>query len=227
MIHRTRLKEAVHHRRAPCAHEVLEEQGCLPALHQRLGPALTRVVVYRHHRDLQIRHQLLSPFQQITQRSRYRASLRMPVIFGCRPRHEGRPYRLLQPHPDVLLALSGQPLSLDIPLNHVQQPILGLGENGVIDLYTSALSISTIAYVLRNMPSVRKKEIIKDLITIVKVLPVLPEHVNNILESPMKDIEDALQAKSAMEGCCDLIVTRNESDFKEADRPVIGPDELL
>ena len=123
MIHRARLKEAVHHRRAPCAHEVLEEQGCLPALHQRLEPALTRVVVYRHHRDLQIRHQLLSPFQQIARRSRYRASLRMPVIFGCRPRHEGRPYRLLQPHPDVLFALSGQPLSLDIPLNHVQQRV--------------------------------------------------------------------------------------------------------
>lgn len=105
--------------------------------------------------------------------------------------------------------------------------ILGLGENGVIDLYMSALSISTIAYVLRNMPSVRKKEIIKDLITIVKVLPVLPEHVNNMLESPMKDIDDALQAQSAKEGCCDLIVTRNESDFKEAGLPVIGPDELL
>ena len=105
--------------------------------------------------------------------------------------------------------------------------ILGLGENGVIDLYMSALSISTIAYVLRNMTSVRKKEIIKDLITIVKVLPVLPEHVNNMLESPMKDIEDALQAQSAMEGCCDLIVTRNESDFKEAGIPVIAPDELL
>ena len=123
MIHRARLKEAVHHRRAPCAHEVLEEQGCLPALHQRLEPALTRVVFYRHHRDLQIRHQLLSPLQQITQRSRYRASLRMPVIFGCGPRHEGRPYRLLQIHPDVLLALSGHPLSLDIPLNHVQQRV--------------------------------------------------------------------------------------------------------
>lgn len=102
MIHRARLKEAVHHRRAPCAHEVLEEQGCLPALHQRLEPALTRVVVYRHHRDLQIRHQLLSPFQQIAQRSRYLASLRMPVIFGRGPRHEGCPYRLLQIHPDVL-----------------------------------------------------------------------------------------------------------------------------
>ena len=55
--------------------------------------------------------------------------------------------------------------------------LLGLGENGVIDLYMSALSISTIAFVLKNMTSVRKKEIIKDLTSIVKVLPVLPEHV--------------------------------------------------
>ena len=31
VIHRTRLKETVHHRRAPCAHEILKEQGCLPA----------------------------------------------------------------------------------------------------------------------------------------------------------------------------------------------------
>lgn len=37
----------------------------------------------------------------------------------------------------------------------------------------------------------------------------------------MKDIEDALQAPSAMEGCCDLIVTRNEYGFKKAGIPVI------
>jgi len=105
--------------------------------------------------------------------------------------------------------------------------LLGLGENGVIDLYMSALSISTIAYVLKNMTSVRKKEIIKDLTSIVKVLPVLPEHVDNMLESPMKDVEDALQVQSAKEGLCDLIVTRNESDFKETDILVICPEELL
>ena len=105
--------------------------------------------------------------------------------------------------------------------------LLGLGENGVIELYMSALSISTIAYVLKNMTSVRKKEIIKDLTSIVKVLPVLPEHVDNMLESPMKDVEDALQVQSAKEGLCDLIVTRNESDFKETDILVICPEELL
>ena len=105
--------------------------------------------------------------------------------------------------------------------------LLGLGENGVIDLDMSALSISTIAYVLKNMTSVRKKEIIKDLTSIVKVLPVLPEHVDNMLESPMKDVEEALHVQSAKEGLCDLIVTRNESDFKETDILVICPEELL
>ena len=105
--------------------------------------------------------------------------------------------------------------------------ILGLGDNGIIDLYMSALSISTIAYVLKNMTSDRKKAIIKELITIVKVLPVLPEHVYNMLENPMKDIEDALQAQSAKEGLCDLIVTRNISDFKEAGIPVIEPQDLI
>lgn len=105
--------------------------------------------------------------------------------------------------------------------------ILGLGENGIIDLYMSVLSITTIAYVLKNMTASKKKSIIQDLISIVKVLPLLPEHIGNMLDSPMTDIEDALQVQSAKEGACDIIVTRNAKDFKDAGLPVIEPDELL
>lgn len=105
--------------------------------------------------------------------------------------------------------------------------ILSLGENGILDLRMSALSIPTIAYVLKNLSSSRKKSIIRDLTAIVKVLPSLPEHITNMLESPMSDIEDALQVQSAKEGCCDLIVTRNLRDFRAADIPTISPDALL
>lgn len=42
--------------------------------------------------------------------------------------------------------------------------IFGLSENGVTDLYMSALSMSTIAYLLRNMASVHKKEASKILL---------------------------------------------------------------
>ena len=105
--------------------------------------------------------------------------------------------------------------------------ILGLGENGTLDLYMSVLSIPTIAYVLKNMTADKKKAVIKDLTSIVKVLPSLPEHVTNMLESPMKDIEDALQAESAKEGQCDIIVTRDTADFRHAGLPVISADELI
>lgn len=105
--------------------------------------------------------------------------------------------------------------------------ILSLGENGILDLRMSALSIPTIAYVLKNLSSSRKKSIIRDLTAIVKVLPSLTEHITNMLESPVSDIEDALQVQSAKEGGCDLIVTRNLRDFKSADLPTISPDALL
>ena len=105
--------------------------------------------------------------------------------------------------------------------------IVELGSDGAIDLYMSILSVTTIAYVLKNMPVAKKKGIIKELTTTVKVLPSLPEHVNEMLESQMKDIEDAMQVLSAREGQCDLIVTRNLKDFGDADMPVIDPKDFL
>lgn len=105
--------------------------------------------------------------------------------------------------------------------------ILSLGENGVLDLYISVLSVPTIAYVLKNKTSEQKKSIITDLTSIVKVLPSLPQHVETMLESPIRDIEDALQVQSAKEGQCDLIVTRNTRDFTDAGMPVLSPEGLL
>ncbi len=105
--------------------------------------------------------------------------------------------------------------------------ILSLGDNGTVELYMSALSVPTIAYVLKNMTPAAKKTIISELVDIVKVLPSLPEHIAKMLESQMSDIEDALQVQSAAEGGCDVIVTRNIHDFKLSEIPAISPDEFL
>lgn len=91
----------------------------------------------------------------------------------------------------------------------------------------SALSIPTIAYVLKGMSLSAKKTIIGELVDIVKVLPLLPVHVMNMLESRMSDIEDALQVQSALEGECDIIVTRNIRDFSLSEIPAIAPDDFL
>lgn len=105
--------------------------------------------------------------------------------------------------------------------------IIRLGKSGAVELYMSILSIPTIAYVIKNITSDRKKAIIQELTFTIKVLPSLPEHVQAMLDSPMQDIEDALQLESAKSGGCDLIVTRDVSDFESSDIPAITPSDFL
>ena len=105
--------------------------------------------------------------------------------------------------------------------------ILSLGETSVVDLYMSVLSVPTIAYVLKNVSSETKKLIIRNLTEIVSVLPSRDDHVMNMLDGTMSDIEDALQVQSALEGSCDLIITRNCKDYFSCPIPVMRPDEFL
>ena len=105
--------------------------------------------------------------------------------------------------------------------------ILSLGDAKVVDLYMSVLSIPTVAYVLKNMTASAKKGIVRDLTSFISVLPSLPGHVSSVLEGSLPDIEDALQVQSALEGPCDLIVTRNGKDFTASRLPVMIATEFL
>lgn len=105
--------------------------------------------------------------------------------------------------------------------------ILQLGKNGVFELFMSVLSIPTMAYVLKNLGGNGKKSIIKNICALVTPIPALPDHIDAMLESRMDDIEDAMQVQSARTGNCDLIITRDRSDFKNADFPFLYPEEFL
>ncbi|MDK2852334.1 MAG: hypothetical protein PWQ38_599 [Proteiniphilum sp.] len=65
----------------------------------------------------------------------------------------------------------------------------------------------------------------------VKVLCEISSTNNEVFEkalnAPFDDFEDALQYFSAIEDNCDLIVTRNEKDFKTALIPVMNPENYL
>ncbi|HBG40814.1 MAG TPA: twitching motility protein PilT [Porphyromonadaceae bacterium] len=52
------------------------------------------------------------------------------------------------------------------------------------------------------------------------VIDFLNEVVDKAINSNFKDFEDALQYYSAIASGCDLIITRNEKDFKDALIPV-------
>lgn len=104
--------------------------------------------------------------------------------------------------------------------------LLQLGKDGFIELYMSALSIPTIAYILKGHTNLQKRRIIKELLSMIRVLPSTGEHISDIIDSRIGDIEDALQFQSALEGDCDLIVSRDR-DLRSGSLPVFTPEELL
>lgn len=104
--------------------------------------------------------------------------------------------------------------------------LLQLGKDGFIELYMSTLSIPTIAYILKGHTNLQKRRTIKGLLSMVRVLPSTEEHVTGMIDSPIGDIEDDMQFQSALEGACDLIVSRDR-DLRSGSLPVFTPEELL
>lgn len=104
--------------------------------------------------------------------------------------------------------------------------IISLAIGRCYDLYMSVLSVPTMAYLIKRKTSEEKKALIQEIVGIVTPLPSLPEHIQKAMNSPMNDIEDALQLLSALEGGCDVIITR-DTDFKKSGFPVITPSDFL
>lgn len=106
--------------------------------------------------------------------------------------------------------------------------IATLADKGKILVYVSALTYSTIYYLLARFED---KEIVKEKIrkfkVIVETSDLTEKVIDKGLESKFSDFEDALQYYCALKMDCNIIISRNGKDFKESDIPVLTPDEYL
>lgn len=106
--------------------------------------------------------------------------------------------------------------------------IATLADKGKIQLYVSALTYSTVYYLLSRYED---KEIVKEKIRKFKVIAETSDLTDKILDkglsSKFKDFEDSLQYYCALETDCNFFITRNEKDFKESELPVLTPNEYL
>ena len=106
--------------------------------------------------------------------------------------------------------------------------ILTLADKKKIKIYVSAVSMATAYYVLAKYEN---KKAALEKVRKFKVLCEISSTNNEVFEkalnAPFDDFEDALQYFSAIEDNCDLIVTRNEKDFKTALIPVMNPENYL
>lgn len=106
--------------------------------------------------------------------------------------------------------------------------ILTLADQKKIEIYTSPTSISNTYYLLSRFENTKiALEKIRKFKVLCSISIMDDEVIEKAINSDFKDFEDAMQYFSALASNCDLIVTRNEKDFKNALLPVLNGESYL
>lgn len=106
--------------------------------------------------------------------------------------------------------------------------IMTLADKKKIQVYTSPSSISNVFYVLTRYENSKiALEKIRKFKLLCSMSVMDDEVVEKAIHSNFKDFEDAMQYFSALASNCDVIITRNEKDFKNALIPVMNAESYL
>lgn len=103
-----------------------------------------------------------------------------------------------------------------------------LADKGKVKMVVSAFSYPTVYYLLSKFESSENvKEKLRKFRIISEVSDLDEITIEKGLESDFRDFEDALQYHCALKADCDILLTRNGKDFKNASIPVMSAEEFL
>ena len=106
--------------------------------------------------------------------------------------------------------------------------IMTLADKKKIQVYTSPSSISNVFYVLAKYENSKiALEKIRKFKLLCSMSVMDDEVVEKAIHSNFKDFEDAMQYFSALASNCNIIITVNEKDFKNAMIPVMNAESYL
>jgi predicted nucleic acid-binding protein len=96
-------------------------------------------------------------------------------------------------------------------------------------VYISGLSFSNLFYLLQKVHGARRTvEKLLAMRKLVSVSVINADVVDGAFDSSWKDFEDALQYQSACQAGCEVLVTRNLTDYKNSgDVSVLAPSEFV
>ncbi|MDD3891924.1 MAG: PIN domain-containing protein [Bacteroidales bacterium] len=114
------------------------------------------------------------------------------------------------------------------PFDQDARILFSFADKEKVILYTSALSIANLSYVLlRKRKPEEAKQILRKLKLLVGILSLDGKIINLALnDNEFNDFEDGLQYYSALENNIEIIVTRNLKDFKNSRIPVMTARQL-
>ena len=103
-----------------------------------------------------------------------------------------------------------------------------MAERRTIALSISSLSLVNTHYVLkRQLAEQQVRKVLRDLRLLINVLPLDQKITDLALNSHFKDFEDAIQYHTAIEFSQEIIITRNQRDFKESSIPVMTAGQFI
>ncbi len=97
------------------------------------------------------------------------------------------------------------------------------------DFYISAAFCTDIFYIVKRTihDTEITKQIMKNLLTTVSVAGVDETCIRNALESDWSNFEDSVQHEVAQQIKADIIITRNQTDYKNSAVRIMTPAEFL
>lgn len=106
--------------------------------------------------------------------------------------------------------------------------LMTLADKKQIEIFTTTTSLTNAFYILSKFEGQKTAwEKVRKFKLICGISVADDEVVEKALNSDFKDLEDALQYFSAVATNCEIIITRNEKDFKNALIPVMDAESFL
>jgi predicted nucleic acid-binding protein len=103
-----------------------------------------------------------------------------------------------------------------------------LAEQGQVKAFVSMISFNNVYYILRRqVGSATALDAVKQIRRIFRAVAFDESVLDRAVQLPLNDLEDAIQAASALRAQAEAVVTRNVSDFTGIGIVATTPDELL
>ncbi|MGK6352028.1 type II toxin-antitoxin system VapC family toxin [Parapedobacter sp. DT-150] len=103
-----------------------------------------------------------------------------------------------------------------------------LADKGKVTLFVSPISFTTVDYILSKFDTPKTaREKLRKFKVLAEVCDIGEAVIEKALNSSFTDFEDAVQYFCATASDCEIIITRDNKDFKQALIPVMTADAYL
>jgi hypothetical protein len=106
--------------------------------------------------------------------------------------------------------------------------LFGLIEHARVEGLLCATTVTTVDCLFTQaMPRPDARQALQQLLELFEIAPVNRAVLEEALKSRLPDFEDAVLDQAGRLAGAEVIVTRNQKDFRHASLRILGPDELL